>query len=182
MGTYSEDRQPPLERLLIEPAIHWQQGRFAVAGPQYPKSIVWPPNVERIEHLPPHDHRDFYNRQRFTLNITRADMIAAGWSPSVRLFEAAACAAPIISDRWAGLETLFEPGREIVLAGDGADVLSALRDLSEDERAAMGERARRRVLGEHTSAHRAEQLESHLREAMARRTKVLSRERKVPSA
>jgi spore maturation protein CgeB len=69
-----------------------------VAGPQYPDTIDWPANVERIEHLPPQDHPSFYSRQRFTLNVTRADMIAAGWSPSVRLFEAAACGTPIISD------------------------------------------------------------------------------------
>ena len=69
------------------------------------------PNVERIEHLPPPEHRAFYNAQRFTLNVTRADMIRAGYSPSVRLFEAAACGTPIISDVWAGLDTLLRPGR-----------------------------------------------------------------------
>ena len=175
MGTYSDDRQPPLERLLVEPARHWHDGRFVVAGPQYPKLIEWPANVERIEHLPPQRHRGFYNSQRFTLNITRADMIAAGWSPSVRLFEAAACATPIISDRWSGLEALFQPGLEIVLADNVTDVLSALRRLSEDHRIAMGERAQRRVLTEHTSAHRAEQLEGHLREALSRRSRGASR-------
>jgi len=168
MGTYSDDRQPPLDRLLVETAKYWQEGRFVVAGPQYPKHVEWPSNVERIEHLPPQRHRSFYNSQRFTLNITRADMIAAGWSPSVRLFEAAACATPIISDRWAGLEALFQPGQEIVLADNAADVLSAVRQLPDDDRRAMGERAHRRVLAEHTSAHRAEQLESHLREALSR--------------
>jgi len=175
MGTYSDDRQPPLERLLVEPARHWHDGRFVVAGPQYPKLIEWPANVERIEHLPPQRHRGFYNSQRFTLNITRADMIAAGWSPSVRLFEAAACATPIISDRWSGLEALFQPGLEIVLADNVTDVLSALRRLSEDHRIAMGERAQRRVLTEHTSARRAEQLEGHLREALSRRSRGASR-------
>ena len=168
MGTYSDDRQPPLDRLLVETSKQWQDGRFVVAGPQYPKHIEWPSNVERIEHLPPQRHRTFYNSQRFTLNITRADMIAAGWSPSVRLFEAAACATPIVSDRWDGLEALFQPGHEIVLADSAADVLSALRQLPEDNRRAMGERAYRRVLAEHTSAHRAEQLESHLHEALSR--------------
>jgi spore maturation protein CgeB len=98
-------------------------------------------------------------------------MIAAGWSPSVRLFEAAACGTPIISDRWAGIETLFEPGREIVLARDPADVLAALRDIPEDQRTAMGERACRRVLAEHTAAHRAEQLERHLLEGLSRHSR-----------
>jgi spore maturation protein CgeB len=94
----------------------------------------------------------------------------------VRLFEAAACATPIISDRWPGLETIFEPGRDIVLADGAGDVLSTLRDMPEDRRAAMGERARRRVLAEHTAAHRAEQLEGYLLEALSRRSSVVPTE------
>jgi spore maturation protein CgeB len=158
MGTYSDDRQPGVDRLLLQPAREWPQGRFVVAGPLYPPGIAWPANVQYQAHLPPAEHRAFYNRQRFTLNITRADMVRAGWSPSVRLFEAAACGTPIVSDRWAGLETLFVPGREIVLADSAADVLKVLRDMAEDERLAMAERARRRILAEHTAAHRAAQL------------------------
>jgi spore maturation protein CgeB len=158
MGTYSDDRQPGVDRLLLQPAREWKQGRFIVAGPQYPDSIQWPANVEYRPHLPPAEHRAFYNRQRFTLNITRADMIQAGWSPSVRLFEAAACGTPIVSDRWEGIETLFAPGREIVLADGPAEVLAVLRGMGEDERRAMADRARDRILAEHTAAHRAEQL------------------------
>ncbi len=163
MGTYSDDRQPPLDRLMLEPAQRWAAGRFVVAGPQYPPHIEWPPNVGRIEHLPPAQHRVFYNSQRFTLNITRADMMRAGWSPSVRLFEAAACAVPIISDWWAGLDSIFEPGSEILIAENAADTLRYLRELSEVERHAIGDRARARVLAEHTAAHRAAELESYLR-------------------
>ena len=168
MGTYSADRQPALERLLIEPARCWQEGRFVVAGPQYPPDVRWPRNVERTPHLPPCEHRSFYNRQRFALNVTRADMIAAGWSPSVRLFEAAACGTPIISDRWEGIETLFEPGREIVLAENGEHVLGVLRELRETERAEIGRRARERVLAEHTAAHRARELETYACGVLAR--------------
>lgn len=80
MGTYSDDRQPTLERLLIEPARRFKEGKFTVAGPQYPKEIRWPKNVKRTEHLPPRKHSRFYNQQRFTLNVTRADMIAAGYA------------------------------------------------------------------------------------------------------
>src|SRR4051812_30067814 len=138
----------------------WPAGRFVVAGPQYPTGIQWPQNVERITHLGPEDHRAFYNRQRFTLNVTRAAMVRAGYSPSVRLFEAAACGTPIISDAWPGLETLFEPGREILIAHSTAEALRILSETSESERRAIGERARRRVLAEHTAAHRAAELES----------------------
>jgi spore maturation protein CgeB len=162
MGTYSADRQPTLERLLLDPAAAWPEGRFAVVGPQYPASIPWPANVTRVEHLPPSEHRAFYTAQRFTLNVTRADMIAAGWSPSVRLFEAAACGTPIVSDWWDGLESVLVPGEEILVARDEGDVLAYVRELGESERRAIGERARRRVLREHTAAHRAEELERHV--------------------
>ncbi len=161
MGTYSDDRQPALERLLIEPARRWSQGRFAVAGPQYPPEIPWPKNVERFEHLEPKRHSSFYNQQRFTLNVTRAAMVAAGFSPSVRLFEAAACATPIISDEWPGLGTFFRIGEEILIARTPSQVLQYLQGIPEEERRALGERARARVLREHTAAHRAEELEGY---------------------
>jgi spore maturation protein CgeB len=168
MGTYSDDRQPGLSELLITPAARWTEGRFAVAGPQYPAHIRWSSNVHRIEHLPPARHRGFYAAQRFTLNLTRADMIAAGFSPSVRLFEAAACGTPIVSDRWDGLETFFEPGQEILIAESADDVLGWLRELPDEERSAIGARGRVRVLAEHTAAHRAAELETYALELLAR--------------
>src|SRR5690606_6576954 len=162
MGTYSDDRQPTLERLLTRTARRWGGGRFVVAGPQYPEHVRWPVNVERIEHLPPESHRRFYCRQRFTLNVTRAAMIEAGHAPSVRLFEAAACGTPIISDAWDGLDTLFEPGTEILLPRSPREVIDWLVDMSERERRAIGARARTRVLQQHTASHRARELIEHV--------------------
>jgi spore maturation protein CgeB len=158
LGTYSDDRQPKVDELLLEPARALPDRRFVVAGPQYPDGIAWPANVERLESLPPNEHPAFYAAQRFTLNVTRADMVAAGWSPSVRLFEAAACGVPVISDRWDGLEAFFEPGREILIAEDADDVC---RHLREGDRA-VGTRARARVLAEHTAEQRAAELEDHV--------------------
>lgn len=158
LGTYSPDRQPTLERLLLEPARRLPEKRFVVAGPQYPDDIDWPDNVERIDHLPPAAHASFYSRQRFTLNVTRADMIAAGWSPSVRLFEAAACAAPIISDHWEGLDALFPEDEAILIARDTDSVVSALTTLGDDQRRRMGENARAIVLAGHTGRARAVEL------------------------
>jgi spore maturation protein CgeB len=167
LGTYSDDRQPPLENLMLDAARQWPSGRFVVAGPQYPATVQWPVNTEYIPHLPPAAHRAFYNQQRFTQNITRADMVAAGYSPSVRLFEAAACGTPIISDYWEGLDSLFELGTEILVARSAADTLGYLRELPEAERQAIAERARQRVLTQHTAAHRAQELEGYVREVMS---------------
>lgn len=168
LGTYSADRQPVLERLMLDAAREWPDGRFVVAGPLYPCGIGWPANVHRVVHLAPPQHRRFYNSQRFTLNVTRSDMVRAGYSPSVRLFEAAACATPIISDCWEGLETIFRPGHEILVAESAADTLRFLRGMSDEERAAIGRRARERVLAAHTAAHRAAELERWIDEAFSR--------------
>jgi len=164
IGTYSKDRQPALDSLLIGPARAWEKGHFVVAGPLYPKDIKWPGNVEHIEHLAPGEHWNFYNSQRFTLNITREDMKKAGYSPSVRLFEAAGCGTPIISDCWEGLETFFEPGKEILLAQSAEEVMQILTRLPEAEYREIGQRARERVLAHHTAAHRAEELLSYILE------------------
>ncbi|HEX8165435.1 MAG TPA: glycosyltransferase [Beijerinckiaceae bacterium] len=161
LGTYSPDRQPTLDRLLVEPARRAPHLRFAVAGPQYPADIDWPVNVERIDHVPPAGHAEFYASSRFTLNVTRADMIRAGYSPSVRLFEAAAAGTPIVSDEWPGLDTIFAPGREIVLAAAPEDVLAVLA-WSDPERHRLADAARRRALADHTAAHRAAELEEHI--------------------
>lgn len=166
LGTYSPDRQPMLEKLLIEPARHLPEKRFVVAGPQYPDTIDWPLNVERIAHVGPADHPAFYAASRWTLNVTRADMVKAGYSPSVRLFEAAACAAPIISDRWAGISTIFEDRRSIMLATTTRDVMQIL-SLRDPER--VGKAARAVIDHGHSADHRAAELEAHLREAASAR-------------
>jgi spore maturation protein CgeB len=168
LGTYSADRQPTLDRLLLEPARRAPDLRFCVAGPQYPDDIDWPANVERLHHVAPLDHPAFYSASRFTLNVTRADMIASGFSPSVRLFEAAACGTPIISDVWEGLDTVFAPGREIILAEAPETVLRALRELPDSERQALAAAGRARILAAHTAEHRAEELEALLRPAAPR--------------
>jgi spore maturation protein CgeB len=142
----------------------------------YPPDLDWPANVEHVEHIAPGKHRDFYNSQRFTLNLTRADMIAAGYSPSVRLFEAAACATPIISDYWNGLETFFTPGKEILVASTSSDVIAYLSEISEIQRVEIGLRARAKILAQHTSDHRVRELENHVAELMDVRVAELDEE------
>jgi spore maturation protein CgeB len=165
MGTYSADRQASIESLLNAPARHLPECRFAVVGAQYPDELRWPANVQRVNHLAPRDHARFYSRQRFTLNVTRQDMRRAGHSPSVRLFEAAACGAPIISDEWPGIDELLLPGEEILIAHGAADVIAYLQNVSEPERKRIARRARERVLAAHSSLHRAQELEQHVLEA-----------------
>jgi spore maturation protein CgeB len=175
LGTYSDDRQPPLEKLMLEAAGKLPTLKFVVAGPQYPASINWAKNVERIEHLPPAAHRSFYNGQRFTMNITRHDMIKAGYSPSVRLFEAAACGTPIISDYWEGIDSIFEINREILISTSAEDTRYYLTRIHEDERRAIGERARHKILTCHTAAHRAEELLKFYKEALERKSTLVTR-------
>ena len=159
LGTYAPDRQPKLMRLLDGAAALLPSSKFLVAGPQYPNDTVFQQNVRRITHLAPPEHPAFYSSSRFTLNLTRDDMVAAGYSPSVRLFEASACGASILSDPWHGLEEFLTPGEEVLLPVDEYEVAAILRDLPEAEREQVGRRARERILSEHTSGHRAEQFE-----------------------
>ena len=168
MGTYAPDRQPKIEEYLCGAARQLASGRFIVAGPQYPASIAWPANVERITHLSPRWHAEFYCSSRLTLNVTRRDMVMAGYSPSVRLFEAAACAATIVSDSWPGLEKFFAPGREILLPAHGQDVIRYLNDYDEFELRRIGRAARERVLAAHTSNARAGEFERALEIARRR--------------
>lgn len=168
IGTYSTDRHSSFERLLLIPASGYPSGRFVVAGSQYPSEIRWPPNVFRVSHLSSDCHRIFYNQQRFTLNLTRGPMIEAGFSPSVRLFEAAACGTAIISDHWSGLPTFFEPGKEILVAASSGDVLEIIGSESDDRRAEIGQAARERFLKEHTPDRRAAELESYFSEITSR--------------
>lgn len=159
LGTHASDRQPKLMRLLDQTANILTEQQFVVAGAMYPEDTVWAPNVRRLTHVPPPLHPAFYSSARFTLNLTRADMIAAGYSPSVRLFEASACGAAIVSDGWEGLGDLLSPGEQVLVPRDQHDVVDILLHLSEAERVKIGRSARERILAEHTSAHRAEQFE-----------------------
>ena len=139
LGTYAEDRQATLDRLLVETARRSPARRFLVGGAQYPAAFPWTANIFFVRHLPPAEHPAFYSSSRLTLNVTRRAMAAMGYCPSGRLFEAAACGAPILSDEWEGLERFFRPGIEILIARDTADAESAL---AQPDAALAGGRAR----------------------------------------
>ncbi|HZQ68736.1 MAG TPA: glycosyltransferase [Terriglobales bacterium] len=162
MGTYAPDRQRKMEELLCAPARRLPQRKFIVAGPQYPNTLEWPANVKRIVHLEPKFHPPFYCSSRMTLNLTRADMVQAGYSPSVRLFEAAGCGTTILSDNWAGLSTFFEPGKEILLPTSAEEVVRYLDEADETEIRNIGRAGQERVMSEHTSERRAREFEDYV--------------------
>jgi spore maturation protein CgeB len=167
LGTYSQDRQQTLESLLVAPARMQPDLRFLIAGAQYPQAFPWSANIFFVRHLPPAEHAAFFASSRLTLNVTRRAMTRMGWCPSGRLFEAAACGAPLLSDAWDGLRDFFEPGVEILLAENTQDVLNALqREDAELQR--MAARARERTLQHHSSATRARELVALLEQAVAR--------------
>jgi spore maturation protein CgeB len=158
LGTYADDRQPALDELFLEPARRSPSRRFVLAGSMYPDRFPWQPNVYYQRHMPPPEHPAFYCSASWTLNITRGPMARMGYCPSGRLFEAAACGVPVISDDWEGLETFFEPDREIVVVSTADDVLATL-DLPEGTRQQIGNAARARALSDHTADVRATELE-----------------------
>jgi spore maturation protein CgeB len=158
LGTYAADRQPALMELFVKPAHARPEDRFVIGGAQYPQDFPWAENIYFVRHLPPWLHPAFFCSGRATLNVTRRAMADYGFCPSGRLFEAAACGTPIITDIWDGLDSFFAPGDEILPVRSTADVLGAL-SLSDAELRRIGEAARERTLTEHTAACRAGQLE-----------------------
>ena len=157
LGTYASDRQQVLEKLFIEPAHRLPKKKFLLGGAQYPEDFPWSENVWFVRHVPPAEHPAFYSSSRATLNVTRAPMARYGHCPSGRLFEAAACETPIVSDWWEGLDEFFEPGQELLVAESSNDVVEALSRTPEDLEQ-VGKSARERALGEHTAWHRSREL------------------------
>jgi spore maturation protein CgeB len=161
LGTYAADRQDKLDALLLEPARRRPDWRFVIGGAQYPQDFAWTDNIFFWRHVAPAEHPRFYAAARATLNITRRSMAESGWCPSGRLFEAAACATPILSDWWDGLDAFFAPDNEIMIVRSTEDVLAAL-DRDDRELRRIGEAARARALSEHTAERRAAELVERL--------------------
>lgn len=161
LGTYASDRQTQLYELFIKAAERFPERKFIIGGSMYPEGFPWRENIWYLAHVPPPEHPAFYCSSLFTLNITRGTMAAMGYCPSGRLFEAAACGTPIISDSWEGIDSFFEPGREIIIVKTAGEVVKALQ-MPEAERMQIAEAARRRVLHEHTGEIRAEEFENIL--------------------
>jgi spore maturation protein CgeB len=168
LGTYSDDRQQTLERLFVAPARNRPDLRFLIGGAQYPDDFPWSSNTYFVRHLPPSEHASFFASSRLTLNVTRRAMAEMGWCPSGRLFEAAACGAPLLSDDWPGIGDFFTPGEELLIAHQASDTLAAL-DMADTDLKRMAQRAYERTMDQHTSDKRASELTSLLEQAAAGR-------------
>jgi spore maturation protein CgeB len=166
LGTYAADRQAALDALFIEPARRLPGQSFVIGGAQYPADFPWTPNIRFVRHMPPAEHPAFFSSSRLTLSVTRRAMAENGYCPSGRLFEAAACGTPIVSDWWAGLEEFLEPGREVIVARRAEDVTAAL-EMSDALLGRIAADARDRVLSNHTSERRALELERMLEDVRA---------------
>lgn len=164
MATYAADRQARVGELFLAPARRNPERAFLLAGPLYPWQWQWSANVRRIEHVAPSEHSRFYSSSRLTLNITRDEMAQRGWCPSGRFFEATACATPVITDWWEGLDLFFDVVRDIRVVTRTEHVENALNMRDQDLRA-MGAHARERTLDDHTGHVRARQMLAYFEEA-----------------
>jgi spore maturation protein CgeB len=165
LGTYSKDRQSTLDQLLIQTAQRLPEQKFLIGGALYPDDFPWQANIWFNGHVSPPNHPAFFCSSRLTLNVTRGPMARMGYCPSGRLFEAAACGTPILSDGWEGLDQFFQPDEEILVAQTTEDAVRALRK-PVSELKEMARAARERTLREHTSEQRARQMERVLTEAI----------------
>lgn len=172
LGNRLPDREARVAAFFFAAAAALPQQRFLLAGSGWDDKPL-PRNVRCLGHLYTRDHNAFNCSPRAVLNISRDSMAANGYSPATRVFEAAGAGACVISDRWEGIAQFLEPGREILVAGDGAEVAALVNGLSAAQAAAIGRRARARVLAEHTYEHRAAEVERWLGAA---RTPVRRRE------
>ncbi len=175
LGTYAADRQEALERLLLKPAHQLPEKHFLVGGAMYSDTSAWPSNTRCLAHVPPPEHAAFYCSSQLTLNITRGTMASMGYCPSGRLFEAAACGTPVLSDWWAGLDEFFAPGEEILIAESTEAAVAAIAGDPEGLRQ-IGLRAQQRALDSHTAEIRAEQLLALLERTKAPETSSSNRQ------
>jgi spore maturation protein CgeB len=159
LGTFAQDRQTALDELFVSTARAQPDKRFAIGGAQYPEDFPWTPNIFFVRHLPPSLHPAFFCSARATLNVTRQAMAEYGYCPSGRLFEAAACGVPLLSDWWEGMDNFFEAGTEIIRVNNTDDVLAAL-SLTDAELKRIAAAAMERVLASHTAEARAIKLET----------------------
>jgi spore maturation protein CgeB len=167
LGNRLPDREARVEEFFLRAAQLLPSQRFLLGGNGWAGKVM-PANVRDIGHVYTADHNAFNCTPRAVLNISRESMARYGFSPATRVFEAAGAAACLITDAWDGLETFFEPGREVLVAHSGEEVAQHVRSLDASTSRRIGQAAYAHVLAQHTYAHRAAQLDEVLQGARAR--------------
>lgn len=166
LGNRLPDREKRVEAFFLEVARALPAHRFLLGGSGWADKPC-SDNVAKLDHVPSADHNAFNATPRAVLNISRDSMAATGFSPATRVFEACGAGACLITDAWTGIELFLEPGREVLVARNGAEVARHLIGLTPERSAAIGAAGRRRILREHTYDRRAAELDGVLREALA---------------
>ncbi|MFP4143821.1 MAG: glycosyltransferase [Phycisphaeraceae bacterium] len=167
LGNRMPDRETRVDEFFVEPAKLLGHRRFVLGGSGWENKTL-PANVCHVGHVYTRDHNAFNCTPLAVLNISRSSMARYGFSPATRVFEAAGAGACLITDHWEGIEQFLEPNREVLVAKDGQDVANHLAELTPERARGIGSAARQRVLGEHTYAHRARELETLLAQARRR--------------
>jgi spore maturation protein CgeB len=158
LGNRLPDREARVDEFFLRAAALLPDRSFLLGGSGWDGKGM-PPNVNNVGHVYTRDHNAFNCTPRMVLNVSRESMARFGFSPATRVFEAAGAAACLITDYWEGIDVFFEPGTEVLVARDGAEVAEHVRSVGPEQARRIGEAAYRRVLAEHTYAHRAAQLE-----------------------
>jgi spore maturation protein CgeB len=161
LGNRLPDREARVEEFFLRAASLLPDHHFLLGGSGWQDKAL-PPNVAALGHVYTHEHNAFNCTPRAVLNVNRESMARYGFSPPTRVFEAAGAAACLVTDAWEGVELFLEPGREVLVAHDGAEVAEHVRALTDVRARAIGDAALARVLAEHTYAHRAAQVEQVL--------------------
>lgn len=180
LGNRLPDREKRVESFFLDAAARLPKESFLLGGSGWSDKPM-PANVRYLGHVYTADHNAFNCTPRAVLNISRESMAANGFSPATRVFEAAGAGACLITDAWTGLEQFLEPAAEVLVAHDGAEVAEAVASLSPERARQIGERARRRVLAEHTYEHRAAEVEALL-SGMDLRTPIPPQPRQTTAA
>ena len=161
LGNRLPDREARVEEFFLKPAADTPTQSFIIGGSGWGDKPM-PANVRYVGHVYTTDHNAFNCTPKAVLNISRESMARYGFSPATRVFEAAGAGACIITDYWEGIDFFFEPGAEILVARDGAEVAAIMAELTTEQARAIGQAAHRKVLAAHTYGHRVEQLEQLL--------------------
>lgn len=171
LGNRLPDREARVAQFFLEPAAALPEHKFLIGGNGW-ETKAMPPNVPHLGHVYTHEHNAFNCTPLAVLNIARDSMADIGFSPATRVFEAAGAAACLITDAWEGIEQFLKPREEVLVARDGADVAEHVRALTPERARAIGQAALRRVLAEHTYAHRGAQVDALLRQRVAMKSEV----------